>query len=56
VLQLSFKYKIKRLQIEALDVLVEAWPTSLAHWDHRMKLVPYPHTDEVRDRSLPHPM
>ncbi|KAI0030768.1 hypothetical protein K488DRAFT_53477 [Vararia minispora EC-137] len=55
LLQLAHKYKIKRLQPEALDVLSEAWPSKLSHWDHRMKLVPATHSDDVRNRALPHP-
>jgi hypothetical protein len=56
LLRLAVKYKLARLQTEALEVLVEAWPTSLALWDRRMKLTPSTCGIETFGTALPHPM
>ncbi|VDB95179.1 unnamed protein product [Peniophora sp. CBMAI 1063] len=54
LLRLSQKYEIPRLKKEALDVLHEAWPSSLALWDRRTSACGG--SDCVRDNSFPHPI
>ncbi|KZV70668.1 hypothetical protein PENSPDRAFT_578968 [Peniophora sp. CONT] len=54
LLRLAHKYEIRRLQKEALDVLLEAWPTSLSLWDRRTTACGGPEC--ARDNSFPHPI
>ncbi|KAI0066237.1 hypothetical protein BV25DRAFT_1905815 [Artomyces pyxidatus] len=56
LLRLSAVYQFENLHHEALEIMLKAWPSTLAHWNRRERHIPHWDSPLARDILLPHPI